>query len=257
MQPQFMSRQPPLARPPGNLGTSGKHHVPSPSPSINPVVLGPVEPKDTVRQVGVKALTIAQQQVAAACHGSRSIHADLTIPAPERHRRADAVATAAIMPALEPLEKARRTFEKSISELHAMLAGPAVELSDVRGIEIRSKLAGLPADKRFAAISRAVARGDDSIVAAVLGSDRLLTDFLSDLEVERIRDHWAKTRHPDEVALLAQRELDLGHVERAGKVLISYQRACAGPSVVPPPATGSTVVIRGTGPAPVNRALAR
>jgi hypothetical protein len=53
-----------------------------------------------------------------------------------------------------------------------MLAGPVVELSDVRSIEIRSKLAGLPADKRFAAISRAIARGDDSVVASLLGSDR-------------------------------------------------------------------------------------
>lgn len=253
-----MSRQPPIARPPGNLGTSGQHFVPPVSPSLDPAIFGEVEPRDTVRMLGVKAMAVVRQQALAAQHGSRQIYSDPTIPAPEKHRRADAVATAAIMPALEPLEKARRTFEKSISELHAMLAGPAVELSDVRGIEIRSMLAGLPADKRFAAISRAVARGDNSIVAAVLGSDRLLTDFLSDLEVERICDHWAKTRHPDEVALLAQRELDLGHVERAGKILISYQRECAGPNVLPQVApAGSSVVIRGSGPAPVNRAFAR
>ena len=56
----------------------------------------------------------------------------------------------------------------------------------MKQVEIRSKLAGLPADKRFAAISRAIARGDDTTVAAVLGSDRLLTDF-GDGEFEAFR----------------------------------------------------------------------
>jgi hypothetical protein len=111
-------------RPPGNLGTSGQHFVPPVSPSLDPAIFGEVEPRDTVRMLGVKAMAVVRQQALAAQHGSRQIHSDPTVPAPEKHRRADAVATAAIMPALEPLEKARRTFEKSISELHAMLAGP-------------------------------------------------------------------------------------------------------------------------------------
>jgi hypothetical protein len=67
-------------RPPGSLGTSGQHFVSDPKPEI----LGQVEPKDTVRQFGVKALTIAKQQI-AACHGSRH---DPQLSAPERHRRA-------------------------------------------------------------------------------------------------------------------------------------------------------------------------
>jgi hypothetical protein len=83
-----------------------------------------------------------------------------------------------------------------------------------------------------------------------------MTDFLSDLEIERIRDFWARARHPDEVALLAQRSSDLAHVERTSKILISYQRECAGPSIVPQVApSGSTVVIRGSGPPPRNRAF--
>jgi hypothetical protein len=124
-------------------------------------------------------------------------------------------------------------------------------------VEIRSKLAGLKSSDRFAAISRAIARGDDIIAGAVLGVDLVLSDFLSDSELDAVRSLWGRARHPDETARLGLLESDLTHVERAGKILISYQRECAGPSVVPPPATGSTVVIRGTGPAPVNRALAR
>ena len=78
------------------------------------------------------------------------------------------------------------TTRKSVEELSKILAGPEIEVSDVKQVEIRLKLAGLPADKRFAAISRAIARGDDTTVAAVLGSDRLLTDFLGDGEFEAI-----------------------------------------------------------------------
>jgi hypothetical protein len=65
-------------------------------------------------------------------------------------------------------------------------------------------------------------------------------------------------RMPESVAWLSLLESDLPHIERTGKILVNYQRECAGPSIVPlPPAIGSTVVIRGTGPAPVNRAFAR
>jgi hypothetical protein len=161
------------------------------------------------------------------------------------------------MPALEPLERAQRAYEREIAERKTIVAGPTIEVSEIRQTEIRSKLSGLPAAKRVAAIARSIERGDDSVAASVLNVDRLMSDFLSDLEVERVRSLWAQTRHPDDVARLAVLETDLEHIERTGNILISYQRACAGPSVVPPPATGSTVVIRGTGPAPVNRALAR
>jgi hypothetical protein len=258
LQPQFMSRQPPPARAPGSLGTSGQHHVPDPSPSINPEILGQVAPGDKVRQLGVKALTVARQQGAAACHGSRAVHGDPQLSAVERYHRAHDISAAALMPAAEPVERARRGLEKEIASLRAATAGPsALDLSDVRLTEIRSNLSATPPADRYAKIARAIERGNDEVAAAVLNADRFFSDFLSELELETLRSLWAKLRMPESVARLAQLESDLSHIERTGNILISYQRACAGPSVVPPPATGSTVVIRGTGPAPVNRALAR
>jgi hypothetical protein len=66
-----VERQPPIARPPGNLGTSGEHIVPDVSPSLDPAILGQVAPNDKIRQTAVQALTIAKQQAEAARHGSQ------------------------------------------------------------------------------------------------------------------------------------------------------------------------------------------
>jgi hypothetical protein len=100
------------APPRRTLGTSGVHFVPPISPSLNPAILGQVAASDKVRQLGLNAVTIAQRQAEAARHGSMAIHGDLSIPAPERYRRAYDVSTAALMPAAHPLEKARRAIEK-------------------------------------------------------------------------------------------------------------------------------------------------
>ncbi len=256
MQP-FNQKLPPIARPPGNFGHSGTHHVPDVSPSLDTAVLGPVEPRDKVRMLGVKAMEVAKQQADAACHGSRSIHGDLTIPSPERHRRAHDVSTSALLPCGDVLEKSRRAYEKEIGELRAATAGPSgLDLRDVRLAEIRTTLGGLPQGQRYAKIVKSIERGSDQLAAAVLGCDRFLSDFLTDLELEEIRACWAKLRMPESVARLAQLESDLSHIERTAKILISYQSACAGPPIIPHVApAGSAVVIRGSGPPPRNRAF--
>jgi hypothetical protein len=237
-----MARLPQPARPPGSLGTSGQHFVPDPSPSLDPTIFGQIEPKDTVRQLGVKALTIAKRQAAAARNGARQAHSDPQLSSVERYRRAHDISTAALMPAAEAIEKALAAYSKEITATRAATAGPSgLDLSDVRLAEIRSKLSGLPQDDRYAKIARAIERGNDEVAAAVLNADRFFTDFLLDVELSTLRALWAKLRMPESVARLAQLESDQRHIERTGKILVSYQLACAGPSIVQPPApAGST-----------------
>jgi hypothetical protein len=80
---------------------------------------------------------------------------------------------------------------------------------------------------------RDIEKGSDQIVAAVLGADRFLTeDFLSDIELSAIREARARARHPDEVRLLAERESDLGHLERGASVMQSWQRKTHNPAVL-------------------------
>jgi hypothetical protein len=88
------------ASPPAGIIT-GQHFVPNPSPSLDPGIFGEVAPGDKVRQLGVQALTIAKQQGEAARHGSRQVHSDPTLSAPEKYRRAHDISAAALMPAAE------------------------------------------------------------------------------------------------------------------------------------------------------------
>jgi|GEM_PF-7010374 len=113
----------------------------------------------------------------------------------------------------------------------------------------------MPQADRYAKIARAIERGNDEVAAAVLNADRFFSNFLSDLELGMLRLLWAKTRMPESATRLSQLESDLLHIERTARILTHYQRECAGPSIVPPAASGSTVVIRGSGPPPRNRAF--
>jgi hypothetical protein len=252
----------PAPAPRRSLGTSGVFFVPDLSPSINPTDergapmlwadILKAGPRDKVATLTAAALESLRSQGLAAQHACRQIHGDQTLGEAERHRRAAKASADLFVSAQAHVEKAQAAHLKSVEELDTMLAGPTVELSDVRGVEIRSKLAGLAADKRFAAISRAIARGDDSTVAAVLGSDRLLTDFLTDIEIGTVRQQWALARHPDEVALLAKRKSDLKFLETASAVARSWQAKTHLPAIAM--ASPAVAAQRGApGPAPTNR----
>jgi hypothetical protein len=200
-------------------------------------------------------LTALRTQGLAAQHACRQIHGDESLGEAERHRRAAKASADLIVAALPIVEKARAVHEKSIAELRAMLAGPAIEVSDVQAVEIRTRLSGLPQAARVSAIIRSIEKGSDLTAAVVLGSDRFLVDFLSDIELSAIREAWGRARHPDEVRVLAQRESDLGHLERGASVIQSWQRQTHNPAIA---ATGIIPAGSGTsrGPIPVNRGLA-
>jgi hypothetical protein len=54
-----------------NLGTSGVHAVPDPSPSLDPLALGDVDPKDRTRMAGFAALGRAKAIAAEMCSAAR------------------------------------------------------------------------------------------------------------------------------------------------------------------------------------------
>jgi hypothetical protein len=67
MLPPFNTRP----APPRMLGTSGIFGIPDLSPSIDEKLLGPVEPRDKTKNLGVAALkALREQGVAAAKQGS-------------------------------------------------------------------------------------------------------------------------------------------------------------------------------------------
>lgn len=246
------------------MGTSGVFNVLDISPSINPVdirgqkmpwsdILKP-GPRDKVANLVGVALESIREQALAALHACRQIHGDRNLPEAERHRRAAKASAGLFVSAQSHVEKATAASAKAVEDLTKILSGPDVQLSDMRGIEIRTKLAGLPPEKRFAAVSRAIDRGDDSIVAALLGAgtERFLSEgILSDLELETVRSQWALARHPDEVRLLAKRRSDARYLETASAVARSWQQKTHLPAVAAgQPAGGQQ---RGPWPVPVDR----
>jgi hypothetical protein len=165
----------------------GRFHVSDLSPSIDPAVLGQIEPRDKTRNLAAVALKALCEQGLAVAHACRQIHGDQSLGEAERHRRANKASADLIMAALPAVEKARGAIEKELAGLHEKLDRPVVEFSDVRAIEIRSKISGLPAAKRSAAVVKSIEKGGDDIAAAVLNADRLMSDFLTDVEEAEVR----------------------------------------------------------------------
>jgi hypothetical protein len=102
--------------PPRTLGISGVFHVPDLSPSIDPAVFGPVEPRDKIRNLGVAAMKALREQGSAAVHACCQIHNDQSLGEAEKHRRAAKASADLILPAQPHVEKveplrARRRLE--------------------------------------------------------------------------------------------------------------------------------------------------
>jgi hypothetical protein len=223
------------ATPRRSLGVSGTHFVAPPSPSLDAAAIVDIEPKDRIRHEAAKALETARSCAEVACKTAREIHVDATLDMPTRHRKAHDQSFELISPALQPLEAARAKNAKAREELGKITAGPTLELSDAAAIEIRTRLEGLPKDRRMAAVDRSIKRGDDRLPAALfgVGADRFLSESIfSDLELDSIRRQWALTRFPAEVARLAVLEKDERALAAGAAALQAFQRGCADASIV-------------------------
>jgi hypothetical protein len=121
-----------------------------------------------------------------------------------RHLQADAVSFKISQRALPVCDHAVRAMETEIAKLKAKLGAPVPD-STVRGIgmaaEVRQALKNMAAGARRAAISKSIADGDDSIVAAIATAPNLLTG-LSPLEVSIYVGQWAAKKYPGEIVRL-------------------------------------------------------
>jgi hypothetical protein len=241
------------APPPAHsLGTSGTFHVPDPSPSLNEAALGEVEARDATRQAALGAMGHARAAAADAMRRARLVHVDPNISPAGRHRQAAERAAQSISPAVDTLAKAQATYAKELAELGEKLAGPKGDFTEMQLFEIRTKLSGMTPTARFAAIRRSIERGGDATVAALVNADPLVSDGLvTEPERAEVMNLWRKARFLDEHARHQRLSLDAELLEKAGKILASYQRSCYNDSVVnaPPQPTEH----RGAGPKPLNR----
>jgi hypothetical protein len=69
------------------------------------------------------------------------------------------------------------------------------------------------------------------LVAAVVGCDAFLSDFLSEAEKSVILEKWQRAKMPEEYARLKVLEADSEHLERTGRLLENWQRSCYNGSI--------------------------
>jgi hypothetical protein len=92
------------------------------SASINEAALGTVDAADKVRQSAFAAMAHARAAAQEAARAAREAHASPTLSVIEKHAKAAEVSAKAILPAIDSLEKARKTYDAKLDELRKMLA---------------------------------------------------------------------------------------------------------------------------------------
>jgi hypothetical protein len=133
---------------------------------------------------------------------------------------------------IDTAEKAQAVYAKEITKLHETLDGPTGDFPELQLAEIRSRLSGLKPIERYAAVIRAIAKNNDAVIAAVTKTNEFLVDFLTDGERSEILRKWRAARFPEQFARFQLLESDVAHIERAGRILESYQQLVANQAIV-------------------------
>jgi hypothetical protein len=227
------------------------------SASINEAALGTVDAADKVRQSAFATMAHARAAAQEAARAAREAHASPTLSVIEKHAKAAEVSAKAILPAIDSLEKARKTYDAKLDELRKMLAIKS-DASEQQLTEIRSKLAAMPQTMRYAKIAKNIDDGHDSVVAAVVSCDPFLADFVTEPERAALVEKWRAARWPQEHARLKELESDNGHLEMTATRLQSWQRTCFNSSISARDVQPATPYQQhgAPGPRPINRGAA-
>jgi hypothetical protein len=95
----------------------------------------------------------------AARDVARQAHADMTLDVPSRHRKAQELSAKAVLPFVSTYETAKKAVDKELVPLGEKLSGPTGEFSELQLTEARTKLSGMKAPARFAAITKSIDKG--------------------------------------------------------------------------------------------------
>ena len=203
--------------------------VPPPSPSINEGVMTNTSNDPSV---ATALATIAECRtcVERAHTQARAIHSDDALTETARHMKAEAYAAAAIRPALMAVDRQAAALANEIKSLEAKTHAPP-PTRDAIAAEVRARLSQMKPGARSATIFGAIAAGDDSVVAAVLGAPAFLSG-LEPLEIENFRARWAAARHPEIVERLKLLRTPAEHLDRAGALSLAYQSKCSDPATL-------------------------
>jgi hypothetical protein len=216
------------------VSSTAGHFIAMPSPSIDERGLGEIPAGDYPGELAKEACRNLRLAAESSYQAAVAIHADMTLPEGARHVQADAVSLKATGRALPIADHAHRAMETEIAKLKLKISAPPVD-STPKGIglasEIRQALKSMAAGERRTAIAKGISDGDDSIVGAIATAPGMLTG-LSPVEVSTYVGQWSAKKFPAEIARLRDLEKKLAFLEKAGSLLIGYQRTMSAGAIL-------------------------
>jgi hypothetical protein len=223
--------QPPL---PNTISKTMVHPCPMPSPSINELALGEVDPMDHTIASCHEALRVARICAENVHKAALSIHANPLLSEGKKHVEADQVSFKATQRALPVMDRANQNVLMEISRIRTKIAGPAIDnsISQVQlRTEIRLFLRDQTSADRRKEVTRSIASGDDQTMSAIASGPPMLSG-LSSQEIEGFLTMWRAKKFPDELKRLERLEKVEAAMSLAGELLISWQRRMSNPAIV-------------------------
>ena len=203
--------------------------VPIPSPSIHEGIFEDKTNDQSLADVK-EAIAGLRRAVESVQRGAAAIHENEMKTPAARHAEATEFAFKVTRPALMAHDTAAQRLASEIASLKTKVTTPPI-VRDVLGSEIRSRLASMAPGERMKTVLGAIKSGDDQIASACLGGPAMLSG-MSDTELAHVRLNWSVARHPDDVKRIAALENGAEHLERAGKLALSYSLSVADRAIV-------------------------
>ena len=221
----------PISLPPRPEPRGAEHPfvVPDFSPSIDPAVFNNPDGDQSLSDVK-GAIAGLRKAVEAIKRGAEAIHENEMKTPAARHAEATEFAFKVTRPSLMACDTAMTRLSSEIASLKTRATTPPL-VRDVLASEIRARLASMVPGERMKAVMSAIKSGDDQIASACLGGPAMLSG-MSDTELAHVRLNWSVARHPDDVKRIAALEKGAEHLERAGKLALSYSLSVADRAIV-------------------------
>ncbi|RWN59726.1 hypothetical protein [Mesorhizobium sp.] len=136
---------------------------------------------------------------------------------------------------LRQMDAALAAAKQEVQRLEALTRAPP-RPTDAAGAmlasEIRARLASLKDGQRRAALSAALADGDDAVLGAVLNGPPMLSGLGSSEEMEMLRERWRRERHGADVDRIERIGRAVEDTNRAGTLVISFTSRLSSSEVV-------------------------
>ncbi|RWQ83455.1 MAG: hypothetical protein EOS85_11555 [Mesorhizobium sp.] len=180
--------------------------------------------RDGTLEAMASAIDAAAAAAAKAGAIRDALHADITLPAEAKQRAIRDQARKAAAAGVAAIDRAHGQCLGEIDRIAGVIFAPP-PVRDSRELfqeqSILQALRSMKATDRMKAINAALTENDDTVLSAVLNSNRLLSG-LTAAEINMIRERFARERYPDAAVRLQRLQKAREALTRGSKVLEGF-----------------------------------